>query len=104
MGNSELQNIIIARVDGAVRVLAEDGTVLGEVTVDGSDDVIIEGFFGNITIVSPGITVRANNASIDSATIQGENSIVQVGEGSSIGEVTVNGAGSSISGAGSAGR
>ena len=103
VGNSELQNIIIARVDGAVRVLAEDGTVLGEVTVDGSDDVIIEGFFGNITIVSPGITVRANNASIDSATIQGENSIVQVGEGSSIGEVTVNGAGSSISGAGSVG-
>jgi len=34
IGDSNLQNIIIARVDGEVRVYSQDGTQIGEVTVD----------------------------------------------------------------------
>ena len=68
IGNSNIKNIIIARVDGIVRIYAEDGTEIGEVIVDGNDDVIIEGGFTSVTIVGPDITVTATNASIESAS------------------------------------
>lgn len=63
------RNIIIARVDGQVRVFAQDGTDVGEVVVDGKDDVIIEGNIGTVTIMANDITVTAINAEIGSASI-----------------------------------
>src|SRR5665647_1639458 len=40
IGNSNLQNIIIARVDGQVRVYAEDGTQIGDIIVNGDGSTI----------------------------------------------------------------
>ena len=79
IGNSNVQNIIIARVDGQVRVYAEDGTEIGTVIVDGSDDVIIEGDFKSVTVLAEDVTVVATNATITNATIEGKDSIIVVG-------------------------
>jgi hypothetical protein len=100
IGNSNIQNIIIARVDGIVRIYAEDGTEIGEVIVDGNDDVIIEGNFSSVTIVGPDITVTAINANIESASIEGENSNIIVDENSSVKTINVNANNVNISGDG----
>ncbi|MDD4504576.1 MAG: S-layer homology domain-containing protein, partial [Clostridiaceae bacterium] len=96
IGDSNLQNVIIARVDGQLRVYSEDGTEIGEVTVDGNDDVIIEGNAGNITVLASNVTVTANNADITSASIEGENTNIIVGTTSTIGSVTINAENSGI--------
>ncbi|PKM49401.1 MAG: hypothetical protein CVV02_16180 [Firmicutes bacterium HGW-Firmicutes-7] len=120
IGDSDIQNIVIARVKGQVRVFTEDGLEIGEVIVDGNDHVIIEGNTGTVTITASGITVTATNAKIaagiiegdnskiiisESSTVQkaeinGENSEVIVEKGSKIVEITVNGKGADISGQG----
>jgi len=99
-GNSNIQNITIARVDGIVRVYAEDGTEIGEVIADGNDDVIIEGNFGTVTIVSTDITVIAQNANVESASIKGENANIIIDENSSVKTINVNANNVKISGDG----
>ncbi len=88
IGNSSLQSIIITRVDGEVRVYAEDGTQIGEVIVDGSDDVTIEGNFGTVTITAPDVTVTVTSATIVSVNLDGDNSQIIVGANSTINTVT----------------
>jgi hypothetical protein len=100
IGNSNIQNIIIARVDGVVRVYSEDGTEIGEVIVDGSDDVIIEGTFGTVTLLASNVTVTATDATIESATVDGEDSKIVVEENSTINTITVTGQGTTIEGKG----
>jgi len=90
IGNSNIQNIIIARVDGVVRVYSEDGTEIGEVIVDGSDDVIIEGTFGTVTLLASNVTVTATDATIESATVDGEDSKIVVEENSTINTINRN--------------
>jgi len=122
-GNSNIQNIIISRVSGQVRVYSEDGTQIGDIIVDGSDDVIIEGKVGSVTIVSGDITVTAVNAQIAAASIQGEgsqiiasanttiekaamdgkNTAIITMDGSVIRSISANGTGASISGTGAVG-
>ena len=91
-GGSNLQNIVIARVNGELRVFAEDGTEIGEVFVDGKDDVTIEGNVGSVTLASDDVTVMAVNAQIGSASVTGENSRIIVGAGSSVDTLTLDGA------------
>lgn len=124
IGKSNLQNIIVARVDGQVRVYSEEGLEISEIIVDGNDDVIIEGNAGNVTVTASDITVIATNARIDSgivegdnskiivstdssvnkAEINGDNSEVVVLSGSKIGSIIVNGTGADISGEGKIGK
>jgi len=92
LGNSNVQNIIIARVDGIVRVYAADGTEIGEVIVDGKEDVIIEGTVGNVTVDAEDVTVNLVNATVTSATVNGVNSNIVVGSGTTVENVTVNAA------------
>lgn len=95
-GKSKIQNIIIARVDGQVRVYSQDGTEIGTVIVDGEDNVIIEGNVGAVTVVAPDVTVTATKADITAATIKGENSKLIVGTNSNINTVTVDGKNTTI--------
>jgi hypothetical protein len=95
-GTSKLQNIVIARVNGEVRVYAEDGTEIGQVTVDGRDDVILEGNVGTVTVKASGVTVTATDADVTTAAIEGENSKIVVGAGSSVGTLTVNAPNASV--------
>ena len=96
LGTSNLQHIIIARVDGQVRVYTEDGTVVGEVIVDGKDDVLIEGSVSAVTILANDVTVTAKNAMIDDAVIEGDNSKLIVESDSSIDTLTVESANTEI--------
>ncbi len=89
-GNSNIKNIIVARVDGKVRVFSEDGTEIGEVIVDGSDDVIIEGNVSSLTIRAENVKVEANNAEIGSVAIEGQSTDLVVGDNSAIENLTVN--------------
>ncbi|MBV1758124.1 MAG: S-layer homology domain-containing protein [Dethiosulfatibacter sp.] len=73
-GNSNIRNIIIARVDGIVRVYNETGEEIGEVIVDGSDDVILEGVFGNIEILADNVDVYALRAVFSDSNLSGDNS------------------------------
>ncbi len=91
-GDSVIGSITIAKVDGAVRIYAEDGTEIGEVVVDGKDDVMLEGTFTNVTILSNDITVWATNATINTATVAGNDTSVIVGEGSTVEKLVLKGA------------
>ena len=95
-GTSSLQSIVIARVNGELRVFAEDGTEIGEVFVDGRDDVIIEGDFASVTLAADSVTITAVNAQIGSAQIAGENSRIIVAAGSAINTLTVDGANAAV--------
>lgn len=94
-GKSNLKNIIIARVDGKVRVYTEDGIEVGDIIADGSDDVIIEGYFDEVLVIAPDIVVTAINANISSATISGENSTIIVAENSTTNKIVLSSSNSS---------
>jgi len=90
IGNTNIKNIIIARVDGIVRVYTEKGIEIGEVTVDGTDDVILDGDFKSVTLTSKDVTVMAKNSKIESALVLGENSKIIVDKDSTLEKITVN--------------
>ncbi|MDD4565544.1 MAG: S-layer homology domain-containing protein [Eubacteriales bacterium] len=96
VGESNIQNIIIARVDGKVRVFAEDGTEIGDIVVDGNDDIIIEGNVGTITVIASDVTVTAANATIVSASLEGDNSNIVIGNTSTIDTINVNAQGVNV--------
>lgn len=100
-GTSNLQNIIVASVDGQVRVYAQDGTEVGQVIVDGKDDVIIEGNVGSVTIAANDVTVTATNAEIGSVVIKGGNAQIIVASGSTVNTLTVDAPNATIAVSGS---
>ncbi|MFA9423172.1 MAG: GLUG motif-containing protein [Sedimentibacter sp.] len=99
-GNSKIHKIIVARVDGEVRIYAQDGTEVGTFIADGLDNVLIEGKFQSVIILAPNITVTAVAASINSALIEGDNSVLIVKGNSYVKKVSVNGSGVTIKGDG----
>lgn len=100
IGNSNVKNIIIARVDGKVRIFTQDGAQVGEVVIDGNDDVVLEGKFDSVTIASDNLDVQAKSADIKSASLVGIDSKIIVDKNSSIDKVTVNAKGAKIDGEG----
>lgn len=84
IGNSNIQNIIIVRVNGVVRVYGEEGTDVGEVIVNGSDDVIVEGSVGTVTVVATDVVVSVNNATIKNINISASNSRLIVFKNSNV--------------------
>lgn len=97
IGNSVVKNIIIDRgADGKIRVYAEDGTEVGEIIVDGNDDIIVEGRIGTLTINTDDVTVVASNAAIGSTIVGGENFTLKADESSTMGKITVNAVNSTI--------
>lgn len=99
-GNSEINIKIVARVDGTVRVYNEAGIEIGEVIVDGANDVILEGNFTNITILAPNVNVYAVDATINTSTISGQNSKLVVREGSTIEKIIIEASGVKVEGNG----
>jgi len=89
-GNSYVNSIIVARMDGKVRVYTEDGTEIGEVIVDGKDDVIIEGTIGALTILAENVKVIAEGGNIKSITVEGYNSELLVGKNSFVEKLLIN--------------
>lgn len=88
-GNSQLKSIIVARVDGEIRIFSDDGTQIGNVVIDGNNDVIIEGNVQSITILADNVTVAANGSIIESITIKGKNCSFTAGLNTSAGKINV---------------
>lgn len=78
-------------MDGKVRITSEDGSLVGEVTVDGNDDVILEGSFKDIHILARGVITTVNNAQITNVTLKGEGSTLVVGETTRIENLDITG-------------
>jgi hypothetical protein len=95
-GGSNVQNLRIERIDGQVRVFADDGTVVGTVIADGKDDIIIEGDVTSVIVLADNINVTANNANIGTATITGLNSSIILGRNTSVSTMNVNGANTTV--------
>lgn len=96
-GGSELGKVIVAKVDGVVRIFAEDGAEIEVIYVDdGSDDVIVEGTFGALEVAGDGVDVYAKKANINNATVSGDNSKIIVGDGSKVKNGSITGDSSAI--------
>ncbi|HZK00429.1 MAG TPA: leucine-rich repeat protein [Tissierellaceae bacterium] len=100
IGNSSIKSILIAKVDGKVRVYTEDGVEIGEVIIDGYDDVILEGNFALVVLRAENVTVFANNTNIKSVVVTGAKSKILVDKGSSIDKIVINNNGVMIEGKG----
>ncbi|NLV70949.1 MAG: S-layer homology domain-containing protein, partial [Clostridiales bacterium] len=95
--DTDVRNIVISRsADGRVRILTEDGAVLAEAEVAGDSDVILEGTFGSVTVVSDAVTVTASNATITDIAVSGQDSIVILSGTTTVETVTVSGDNSAI--------
>ena len=99
-GSSDVSSIVVARIDGVVRVFNESGNIIGEVIVDGSEDVILEGDFVDVTILASDVDVYAVNSNVDSLTIKGESSNLIVGVNSTVTNVAIEANGVNIEGEG----
>jgi len=99
IGNSNINEIVIARVNGEIRVFV-DGAVVDTIQTDGGDDVIIEGNVGKLIMTADDIKVTVKNAEIASVQIEGSGTSITASAGSSIKAVVVNGVGAVIEGAG----
>ncbi|MGI6040458.1 MAG: S-layer homology domain-containing protein, partial [Eubacteriales bacterium] len=100
-GSSSISNVIVARVDGVVRVFVDDGSEVGVIYVDdGSDDVIVEGSIGRLEVGADSVTVTATDADINSASISGVNSAIIVDADSNIESIEISGADASVDVAG----
>ena len=77
-GESYLQDIVIKRVNGELRIDGSNETIMGDVIVDGNNNVILDGFFGTVTVLAPDVIVNAASARIMSGEVIGENSMIIV--------------------------
>lgn len=94
---TDVKNIVITRgADGRVRILTQDGAVLAEAEVDGDSDVILEGEFESVTVLSENVTVTAQNATITDVAVQGANSNVILSGTTTVTTVAVSGTSSSV--------
>ncbi len=96
LGTSNMQNIVVARINGQVRVYTEEGIIIGEVVVDGKDDVLIEGSVNMVTILASNVTVTAKKSIIDDAVIEGDHSRLIVESDSTVSNLTVEAASTEI--------
>ncbi len=92
-GTSDISMLIIEKTDdGKIRVVTESGATVDVVYVDdGSDEIILTGTFGSVTI-DAGVTVRAVNAAVDMVTINHEDGVFIIDELSSVGTLVANAA------------
>jgi len=91
IGKSSVGTVIVARVEGVVRVAVENGADVDVIIIDdGSDDVVIEGTINEVQIKAEDIVVTANNATIKKVSVEGEKTVFNVSEGSVIDNANLN--------------
>lgn len=100
IGTSKIKSLIIARVDGKVRVFSDKGVEINQLIVDGSQDVILEGEFDSVSVLASNVTVWAKNSKIKFAQVIGENSKIILDADSEIDKILVTGKNTVIEGKG----
>ncbi len=91
MGNSAFDAVYIQRVDGVVRVYAKDGVEIKEAYVeDGSDDVILQGAFNNLSIQASDIAVSVREGSkIGACVVNGSKTQLTFEKGTKLDQILV---------------
>jgi hypothetical protein len=65
--------VVVAKVDGKVRVSVEEGADIEVVVInDGKDDVIIEGTIGMVEVAAPEVPVVVQNGTVGKIEVTGE--------------------------------
>ncbi len=91
VGNSDVKEIVVARVRGEIRVFI-DGALVDTIKADSGDDIIIEGNAGSLLILGDGIDVTVKNAEIDFINVEGSGARISLGENTSVGTLNINSA------------
>lgn len=100
-GNSNVSHVVVARVDGVVSVKVQGDADVEVIYIDdGSDDVNVEGTFGNIDIAAPDIVVKAVGATIQNVDVAGAGARIIVDSASKISSVKIQAPNTQISGTG----
>lgn len=100
-GNSSVGKVVLAKVDGEIRIAVDEDSDVEYIFVDdGSDDVIVTGAVGTIEIAGDDIKVTARQATIKNGIVNGNNSNILVEKDSTITNITVSGSNTKISGEG----
>lgn len=90
-GNSSIGTVVVARADGAVSVKVQGDANVEVIYIDdGSDDVRLEGTFGDVEVKASNITVSTIGAKIDNVAVSGDASKVVVDKDSKIENLNVN--------------
>lgn len=89
-GGSSIQSVSIKRVDGNIRVVVTDTSNVSTMTVyDGSQDVVLEGQVGSVSIEAANININVNGSNMDSISVSGANTTVTVDENSNLNSATL---------------
>lgn len=100
MGESKLGDILVARIDGKVRVYTEKEVEIGELIIDGYDDVILEGKFDKVNILSENIKLLVKGANINKIVSSGPKTTIDVDENSTLDRAIIDGNDTVIQGKG----
>lgn len=88
-GNSKIKEITVSKVDGKIRVYAEDGTEVEVVNIDdGKDKVLLQGRFKSV-VIQTDTEISIDDAKIDKITLQSPKSNITVGETSTIVDIEI---------------
>ena len=91
--NTDVDTVVVSKVDGNVRVASQGGTEIKTIVVDdGKDDVIIEGTVGKVEIASANVPVVLQNAKVDEVVVSAAGADVTVDKNSTVKTVTVDSA------------
>ncbi len=91
-GASRIGKVILSKVGSEIRLITGDDAEVQQVIVnDGSDDVILTGFFDDVRIVAPAVTVNTINADITSFTAEGKGSGIVLEGQSTVGTLILAG-------------
>ncbi len=83
-GNSTVGQVVVSRIDGAVRVSVESGANVEVVYLaDGKDEVVLEGTLNKV-VVNENVELQLNNAQIKELNVNAENALVKVDETSKV--------------------
>lgn len=89
-GTSSAENVIIAKVDGNVRVAVEKNAMVRTVVVnDGKDQILIEGNIGTLQVEAPAVPIIVQNATINTVNVNAEGVDLTVAKGSTVANVNV---------------
>ncbi len=88
-GNSDVGNVVIAKVDGNVRISVEGNAKVSVVYInDGKDDVVVEGKIGTLKIESDA-PVQINKAEITNIEVNRANADITVSKDAKVTNLTV---------------
>lgn len=98
-GGGSYKTVVIAKVDGNIRIYA-DGVEVQYVSIpDGSNDIILDGAFSNVSVSADGINlVVSASSTISTIDITADNIVVDVS--GTVSSITTGGVSTSITGSG----